>query len=51
VKIENKKFNAVGNPGILKLLLGLFKEMIVKIENYYNLKERTELYQSSNKRY
>lgn len=33
VKIENQKFNAVGDSGKLKFLLGLFKEMIDKIEN------------------
>jgi len=33
VKIENQKFNAAGDPGKLSFLLGLFKEMIEKIEN------------------
>jgi len=33
VKIENQKFNASGDSGKLKFLLGLFKEMIEKIEN------------------
>lgn len=33
VKIENKKFNASGDSGKLKFLLGLFKEMIEKIED------------------
>ena len=33
VKIENQKFNATGDSGKLKFLLGLFKEMIEKIEN------------------
>jgi hypothetical protein len=33
VKIENQKFNAKGDPSKLKFLLGLFKEMIEKIEN------------------
>jgi len=32
VKIENKKFNASGDSGKLQFLLGLFKEMIEKIE-------------------
>jgi len=32
VKIENQKFNASGDSGKLKYLLGLFKEMIEKIE-------------------
>lgn len=33
VKIENKKFSAAGDAGKLTFLLGLFKEMIEKIEN------------------
>ena len=33
VKIENEKFNASGDAGKLKFLLGLFKEMIEKFEN------------------
>jgi len=33
VKIENQKFNASGDSGKLKFLLGLFREMIEKIEN------------------
>lgn len=33
VKIGNQKFNASGDPGKLIYLLGLFKEMIQKIEN------------------
>jgi hypothetical protein len=33
VKIENQKFNAAGDSGKLIFLLGLFKEMIEKIEN------------------
>jgi len=33
VKIENQKFNAAGDSGKLNFLLGLFKEMIEKIEN------------------
>jgi hypothetical protein len=33
VKIENQKFNASGDSGKLKFLLGLFKDMIDKIEN------------------
>ena len=33
VKIENQKFSAAGDSGKLKFLLGLFKEMIEKIEN------------------
>ena len=33
VKIENQKFNASGDAGKLKFLLGLFKDMIDKIEN------------------
>lgn len=33
VKIENQRFNASGDPSKLKFLLGLFKEMIEKIEN------------------
>ncbi|WP_262710683.1 immunity 53 family protein [Maribacter sp. ACAM166] len=33
VKIENQKFNAAGDTGKLKFILGLFKEMIEKIEN------------------
>lgn len=33
VKIENQKFNAAGDSGKLTFLLGLFKEMIEKIEN------------------
>lgn len=33
VKIENQKFIASGDAGKLKFLLGLFKEMIDKIEN------------------
>ncbi|MBE9467091.1 MAG: immunity 53 family protein [Bacteroidetes bacterium] len=32
VKIENQKFNATGDSGKLKFLLGLFKKMIEKIE-------------------
>lgn len=32
VKIENKKFTAAGDPDKLQFLLGLFKEMIEKIE-------------------
>lgn len=32
VKIENQKFTAAGDPGKLIFLLGLFKEMIEKIE-------------------
>ncbi len=33
VKIENQKFTAAGDASKLKFLLGLFKEMIEKIEN------------------
>tara|TARA_R110002167_G_scaffold117678_1_gene293794 strand:- start:262 stop:564 length:303 start_codon:yes stop_codon:yes gene_type:complete len=33
VKIENQKFKASGDSGKLIFLLGLFKEMIEKIEN------------------
>jgi len=33
VKIMNQKFIATGDTGKLKFLLGLFKEMIEKIEN------------------
>ena len=33
VKVENRKFVAAGDSGKLKFLLGLFKEMIEKIEN------------------
>lgn len=33
VKIENQKFTASGDSGKLLFLLGLFKEMIEKIEN------------------
>lgn len=33
VKIENQKFYATGDFGKLTFLLGLFKEMIEKIEN------------------
>ena len=33
VKIENQKFNAAGDSGKLEFLLGLFKEMIEKIES------------------
>lgn len=32
VKIEDQKFKAAGDPGKLIFLLGLFKEMIEKIE-------------------
>jgi hypothetical protein len=32
VKIDNQKFSAAGDSGKLKFLLGLFKEMIEKIE-------------------
>ena len=33
VKIENQKFSAAGDTRKLKFLLGLFKEMIEKLEN------------------
>jgi len=33
VKIADQKFTAAGDTGKLKFLLGLFKEMIDKIEN------------------
>ena len=33
VKIEDQKFTAAGDSGKLKFLLGLFKEMVEKIEN------------------
>ena len=33
VKIENQRFNAAGDSSKLTFLLGLFKEMIEKIEN------------------
>lgn len=33
VKIEDQKFNAAGDAGKLKFLLGLFKDMIERIEN------------------
>lgn len=33
VKVEHQKFNASGDPEKLQFLLGLFKEMIEKIEN------------------
>lgn len=33
VKIEDQKFSASGDVGKLEFLLGLFKEMIDKIEN------------------
>lgn len=33
VKIADQKFTAAGDPQKLKFLLGLFKEMIDKIEN------------------
>jgi len=33
VKIADQKFTAAGDIGKLKFLLGLFKEMIDKIEN------------------
>jgi hypothetical protein len=33
VKIENQKFTAAGDSGKLIFLLGLFREMIEKIEN------------------
>jgi len=33
VKIQNRRFRAAGDPTKLTFLLGLFKEMIEKIEN------------------
>ena len=33
ITIENQKFSAIGDSGKLKFLLGLFKEMIEKVEN------------------
>ena len=33
VKIENQKFSAIGDSGKLIFLLGLFREMIEKIES------------------